>query len=175
MLVFLVTFSSPVGGTKLTEDINVLVASLPLSETWKPNLSASLSAQPQGMSAVTELSDFPNPNWTDMEVRAAGGSCDSNNCKPGTGTPGAAGCAQCAVIRVNVPLNARITSVEFYASSGSPNDGPLSIMQPGTDRAWDHYDGWAEDSSGSYKTVWGVYHNRSENRIRHIRLTVRYS
>jgi hypothetical protein len=100
-------------------------------------------------------------------VPASYGECKTNACYPN-------GCALCQTLEVFIPVGATIGTQRCYTTAAYPNDGPLRQVNCTTDNAWSIFDSPTAENRTGITVVRTIYHNRSHNRIRAIRMEVDY-
>lgn len=101
---------------------------------------------------------------------ATGGDCKTNDCRyPGPG------CATCVAVEAPIPNGAKVVAVRCFTTAGGiPGDVPLRSVDCKADVGWSAWQPYAVTSKGFYQAVSDIYHNRSSNRIRAIKIEVDY-
>jgi hypothetical protein len=105
-------------------------------------------------------------------AESVGHNCTSDLCAS-TGE----GCATCVELKITLPLNAWITKTHCDTNASYPIDYPrheLHEVNCGTDVSWSVFDTPIVSKISNAVTIRTVYHNRSSDRSRDVRLRVEW-
>jgi hypothetical protein len=87
------------------------------------------------------------------------------------------GCASCVEINIHLPPNAWVTKTHCYTNADYPGDRPrhqLVEVPCGIDISWSRFDTPIVTATSERVTVHTIYHNRSSNRARDVKLTAEW-
>lgn len=110
--------------------------------------------------------DIKTEKTGDLTAKAVGNECFANPCH-------ATGCAQCADLKVYLPLGAQVLSVRYYTTAwNNAGDTPIRQILPGEIDGWAAMDAAIQYSTPTNTVVSTTFHNRSSDRNRLARLEV---
>jgi hypothetical protein len=122
------------------------------------------------------FSNGPGPTTTaDSGERTAaevGRDCTTDQCSTAR-----YGCASCVEINIHLPPNAWVTKTHCYTNADYPGDRPrhqLVEVPCGIDISWSRFDTPIVTATSEGVTVHTIYHNRSSDRARDVKLTTEW-
>jgi hypothetical protein len=97
---------------------------------------------------------------------ACGRDCTTNVCRAN------GGCASCVALDVQLPEQAKVTSIHCLTTANYPNDSALREVQCTQDNAWSVFDSPTVSEKNGYVSVHTTFHNRSSDRNRSAAIAV---
>jgi hypothetical protein len=136
--------------------------------------TATILAGRQSAKCVNGANQERTSNVSSSRTHGAaktGMDCTTNACRDN------GGCATCVRLDLQLPLNAKVLAVHCFTNAHHPEDFPKSELHEircTADNAWSIFESPVVTYGSEFSVVTTIFHNRSSDRDRMVRLDVEW-